>query len=160
MAYLLNAAGVFVFLLVGGLLLFPLSADPLRAVPADRLKLWPLTRGEYRLLRALAPWLANPTGQGCGVLLDRSCTDPAPGSAGGAQRGACVERHWTHSLGGDAAAVGTLALFGWRADSHQRDIAIGGNFDGGCGHRIRRTVRDRIGCGGLRSVSIHGGEIF
>lgn len=56
-AYLLQLAGGFLFVIVGGLLLFPLSADPLRSVPAERLKLWPLTVFEHRALRALAPWL-------------------------------------------------------------------------------------------------------
>jgi hypothetical protein len=56
-AYLLQVAGAFIFAIVAVLLLFPLSADPLRTVPADRLKLWPLTVGEHRALRALAPWL-------------------------------------------------------------------------------------------------------
>ena len=34
----------FLLLLLGLLLLFPLSADPLAKIPADRYALWPLTR--------------------------------------------------------------------------------------------------------------------
>jgi hypothetical protein len=40
-------------------LFFPLSADPLRKVPAARLAAWPLGRGERGLLRILSIWL-NP----------------------------------------------------------------------------------------------------
>ena len=43
-----------------GLILFvPLSADPLRVLPQDRLSVWPLSTGECRWLRILSPWL-NP----------------------------------------------------------------------------------------------------
>jgi hypothetical protein len=53
--------GAFVSLnvLIALVLFFPLSADPLRKIPAARLALWPLTRRERALVRILAPWL-NP----------------------------------------------------------------------------------------------------
>ena len=40
-------------------LFIPLSADPLRVLPRDRLALWPLSTGERRALRILSPWI-NP----------------------------------------------------------------------------------------------------
>ena len=40
-------------------LFIPLSADPLRVLPRDRLALWPLSSGERRALRILSPWI-NP----------------------------------------------------------------------------------------------------
>ncbi len=58
-AFFLRAAGAFVYLLIGLVLLFPLSTDPLRRIPASRLALWPLERGERWALRALSPWV-NP----------------------------------------------------------------------------------------------------
>ncbi len=56
---LLQRAGVFVYLIMGLIVLFPLSTDPLRKVPPSRLALWPLTRREHWLLRLASPWL-NP----------------------------------------------------------------------------------------------------
>src|SRR4051794_13076322 len=56
---LLQKAGIFVYLIMGLVLLFPLSTDPLRKIPPSRLALWPLTRGEHWLLRLAAPWI-NP----------------------------------------------------------------------------------------------------
>jgi hypothetical protein len=47
------------FLLLGFLLLFPLSADPLRRIPPARLSLWPLT-GRQRLGLRLASLLLSP----------------------------------------------------------------------------------------------------
>jgi hypothetical protein len=41
------------------ILFIPLSADPLRVLPRDRMAVWPLTTGERRWLRILSPWL-NP----------------------------------------------------------------------------------------------------
>ena len=58
-ALLLREAGGFIYLLIGLVLLFPLSTDPLRKIPASRLALWPLEPGERRLLRLLSPWI-NP----------------------------------------------------------------------------------------------------
>jgi hypothetical protein len=58
-ALLLQRAGGFIYLLIGIVLLFPLSTDPLRKIPASRLALWPLERRERALLRAASPWV-NP----------------------------------------------------------------------------------------------------
>ncbi len=44
-------SGAFFMLLVGALILFPLSADPLRTVPPDRLPLWPFTPAQRFTLR-------------------------------------------------------------------------------------------------------------
>jgi hypothetical protein len=57
--YFLRQAGIFVYLIAGLVLLFPLSSDPMRKIPPDRLVLWPLTRRQRRTLRLLTPWL-NP----------------------------------------------------------------------------------------------------
>jgi len=45
--------------IIGVVLFLPLSADPLRRVPKDRLAVWPLSGTERRLLRLLSPWF-NP----------------------------------------------------------------------------------------------------
>ena len=58
-ALALPGAGAFVFLLGALIILVPLSADPLRKIPADRLPLWPLSKSDLRKLRMLTPWL-NP----------------------------------------------------------------------------------------------------
>src|SRR5215831_18000408 len=57
--FLLQQAGIFVYLILGLVLLFPLSTDPLRKIPASRLALWPLTRREHWILRFAGPWI-NP----------------------------------------------------------------------------------------------------
>lgn len=58
-AYLFRQDGGFLYLIVGALIFFPLSADPLRKIPPERLALWPLDRREWWVLRILSPWL-NP----------------------------------------------------------------------------------------------------
>src|ERR1035441_4356531 len=55
----LGKAGTFLFLIMGLVILFPLSTDPLRKIPASRLALWPLERREQWVLRAVSPWV-NP----------------------------------------------------------------------------------------------------
>src|SRR5580704_12980490 len=55
----LQEAGVFLYLILGLILLFTLSTDPLRKVPTSRLDLWPLERRERWMLRAGSPWV-NP----------------------------------------------------------------------------------------------------
>ena len=57
--YLLRSAGAFVYVIIGLVLLFPMSTDPLRKIPDSRLALWPLDRRERWLLRAISPWI-NP----------------------------------------------------------------------------------------------------
>jgi hypothetical protein len=56
---LLQEAGTFMYLLLGLILLFPLSTDPLRKVPASRLASWPLEGRERWFLRIASPWV-NP----------------------------------------------------------------------------------------------------
>ena len=55
----LGKAGSFLFLIIGLVVLFPLSTDPLRKIPPSRLALWPLEKREQVLLRAISPWI-NP----------------------------------------------------------------------------------------------------
>jgi hypothetical protein len=45
------ASAYFFGLIVGALLFFPLSSDPLEKIPEARRKLWPLTRGEWIAIR-------------------------------------------------------------------------------------------------------------
>ena len=51
-------SGGFLPLVVGLTLLFPLSADPMRKIPTDRLALWPLTRRERLAVRIGSVWLS------------------------------------------------------------------------------------------------------
>ena len=62
------AAFAFSLVIIGLVLFFPSSSDPLRIVPPERLALWPLAKREYRLLRMLSPWL-NPLTWLVAVLL-------------------------------------------------------------------------------------------
>jgi hypothetical protein len=57
----LGDPGAFVALnvFIGLVLFIPLSADPLRVLPPERLAVWPLASSERRWLRILSPWL-NP----------------------------------------------------------------------------------------------------
>jgi hypothetical protein len=58
-AYFLRQNGTFLYLVIALLIFFPLSADPLRKIPRERLALWPLERRELWILRVMSPWL-NP----------------------------------------------------------------------------------------------------
>jgi hypothetical protein len=58
-AYFLRQNGKALYLLIALLMFFPLSADPLRKIPPERLAMWPLERREWWVLRVLSPWL-NP----------------------------------------------------------------------------------------------------
>jgi hypothetical protein len=51
------SSALFLILILGFLLLGPLSADPLRKVPPDRLALWPLSAPERIALRFVSPLL-------------------------------------------------------------------------------------------------------
>ncbi len=60
MMFLLDPAAAGILLLIMGVIvLLPLSSDPLRAIPRIRLRIWPLENSERRLLRLISPWL-NP----------------------------------------------------------------------------------------------------
>ena len=59
---------MFVYLILALVLLFPLSNDPLRAVPPERMRLWHLTRAERAALRAVA-LLMNPVSWIMAVVL-------------------------------------------------------------------------------------------
>jgi hypothetical protein len=120
-----DAAG-FLYLLGALAILFPLSADPLRKVPADRLALWPLSGKDRRMLRLVSPWL-NPVTWGLAALA------------------AYGVRH-TESLGLFALAVGLVAI-GFFAPSVSGEPgflrwipAPGGAF----GQLVRKSLREMM----------------
>ncbi len=57
--FLFRQQGGFLYLVIALLMFFPLSADPLRKIPPERLALWPLDGREWWMLRVWSPWL-NP----------------------------------------------------------------------------------------------------
>lgn len=63
----MGQAGGFVYLLGALIVLFPLSADPLRRIPPERFAVWPLGARDRRVLRLLTPWL-NPVTWGLAAL--------------------------------------------------------------------------------------------
>ena len=56
--FLLGGAGMFVFLLVGAVALFPLCSDPYRRLPAERAGTWPVTARELRIVRITSVFLS------------------------------------------------------------------------------------------------------
>jgi hypothetical protein len=68
--------GVFLSLnvLIGLVLFFPLSTDPLRKVPPQRLTMWPISNRERWLLRIASPWLNPMTWMLAILVLHRSVT--------------------------------------------------------------------------------------
>jgi hypothetical protein len=66
-AFFLGKAGTFVYLIMGLVMLFPLSTDPLRKIPRSRLALWPFGRREWWFLRLASPWI-NPMTWGIAAL--------------------------------------------------------------------------------------------
>lgn len=68
--------GVFLSLnvLIGLVLFFPLSTDPLRKIPPQRLAMWPISSGERWLLRLASPWLNPMTWILAILVLRRSVT--------------------------------------------------------------------------------------
>lgn len=51
-------AGI-LLIIMGTIVILPLSSDPLRAIPRNRMRIWPLENSERSLLRILSPFL-NP----------------------------------------------------------------------------------------------------
>ena len=66
---LLQKSGVFLQVLLGLILLFPLSADPLQKIPSIRLRLWPLSMGQRVTLRIASVWLSPAAWITIGLLL-------------------------------------------------------------------------------------------
>ena len=66
---LLQKSGVFPQVLLGLILLFPLSADPLKKIPSTRLRLWPLSTGQRVALRIASIWLSPAAWITIGLLL-------------------------------------------------------------------------------------------
>jgi len=68
--------GVFLSLnvLIGLVLFFPLSTDPLRKIPPQRLAMWPISSRERWLLRIASPWLNPMTWLLAILVLRRSVT--------------------------------------------------------------------------------------
>ena len=61
-------AFVSISFIIGVVLFFPLSTDPLHKIPPARLAIWPLAIGERRFLRIVSPWL-NPITWLLGILV-------------------------------------------------------------------------------------------
>ena len=59
----------FFALIIGALLLFPLSSDPLEKVPVDRRKLWPLGHGDWLAIRIASLFLSPVIWIGAFILL-------------------------------------------------------------------------------------------
>jgi len=60
LAFMLDPVGAqAAFILVGIIVVLPMSSDPLRAIPRVRMLIWPLEANERRLLRLVSP-LLNP----------------------------------------------------------------------------------------------------
>ena len=54
----IEMAGI-LLLIMGVIVVLPMSSDPLRAIPPSRMSIWPVERSERRMLRLLSP-LLNP----------------------------------------------------------------------------------------------------
>ncbi len=125
-ALLLQSAGGFLFLIVGLVMLFPLSTDPLRKIPASRMALWPLESRDRRMLRVLSPWL-NPVSW---IVI---------GLAVWAGRGKVTVGLW--GLGAGLFALGFL-LSDWRLFSSQTLWRMVPGFPGALNQLVRKNVRE------------------
>src|SRR5271157_1170722 len=125
-ALLLQKAGTFIYLIIGLVLLFPLSTDPLRKIPRSRMELWPLDAGERRLLRLLSPWL-NPMTWALAAL------------AIWAARGGVTIGLWAVAAGVVAAGFLLSELPGGPAHGLLRRVP---NFPGPLNQLIRKNIRE------------------
>lgn len=66
---LLRSSGVFLQVILGLILLFPLTTDPLRKIPAGRLALWPVSTRQRAALRIASVWLSPAAWITIGILL-------------------------------------------------------------------------------------------
>ena len=140
---LLQEAGGFVYLIVGLVLLFPLSTDPLRKIPRSRLEMWPLEARERHLLRALSPWV-NPVTWAIAAL------------AIWAARGRVTVGLWGLAAGVAAAAFALSELPGGPAHGLLRRVP---HFPGPLDELVRKNIREMFGtldfyCGLILAVSV------
>ncbi len=115
------------FLLIGFLLLFPLSSDPLRKIPPERLALWPLTRGQRLGLRFISLALSPVTWIGILILLKTARPLMAASFFGFA---ACLQA---------AAALGRQTA---RRDPHWNLLRYIPRPPGRLGGLVRKDVRE------------------
>jgi hypothetical protein len=127
-ALLLQKAGSFIYLIIGLVLLFPLSTDPMRKIPRSRLQLWPLDTGERHLLRALSPWV-NPVTWAIAAL------------AIWAARGRVTVGLWALAAAVVVAGFLLSELPGGPAHGLFRRIP---NFPGPLNHLIRKNIREML----------------
>jgi hypothetical protein len=127
-ALLLQEAGGFLFLIMGLVLLFPLSTDPLRKIPASRLALWPLEKRDRRMLRAVSPWI-NPVSWAVVAL------------AVWAGRGKITLGLWALAAGLFAAG---FLLSDLRVFSSQTLWRLVPNFPGPLNQLIRKNLREML----------------
>ena len=66
---MLMQSGPFLRIVLGTLVLFPLSGDPLGKIPAERLALWPLSRRNAILLRMASVWFSPAAWITIGLLI-------------------------------------------------------------------------------------------
>ncbi len=125
-ALLLQEAGTFIYLIIGLVLLFPLSTDPLRKIPRSRLELWPLEPRERHLLRALSPWV-NPMTWALAAL------------AIWAARGRVTIGLWGLAAGVVAAGFLLSELPGGPAHGLFRRVP---NFPGPLNQLVRKNIRE------------------
>ncbi len=125
-ALLLQKAGGFIYLIMGLVMLFPLSTDPLRKIPASRMALWPLEKREHWALRVISPWI-NPVSW---VVV---------GLAVWAARGKVTAGLW--GLAAGLFAAGFL-LSDFRIFSSQTLWRMVPNFPGPLNQLIRKNVRE------------------
>ena len=125
---LLQEAGTFIYLLIGLIVLFPLSTDPLRKVPPSRLSLWPLEPRERWTLRLATPWVNPMT-----WLLAAGAVYVARGKVSVALWGI---------VAGLIASAFLLSAVPWKA----RGGAFRGipQFPGALNHLIRKNLREML----------------
>jgi hypothetical protein len=122
-------AGGFIYLIIGLVLLFPLSTDPLRKIPASRLDLWPLDAADRRVLRVVSPWL-NPV------------TWLVAGLAVWAARGKLSIGLWASFAGIVLGAFLVSSFITGRGFGSWRHLP---HFPGRLNHLVRKNLREMLG---------------
>lgn len=125
-AIVLQNNGGFVYLIIGLVILFPLSTDPLRKIPASRLSLWPLEKRERWVLRVVSPWI-NPVTWAIAAL------------AGWAVHGRVTVELWALAAGVVLCAFVLSSLPFAKGLGMWRRVP---NFPGSLNHLVRKNLRE------------------